>query len=379
MLLNNASIPAGIDLLSTTMKIGLIGIGLSGKTTIFNSVTRGDIEVGGYPTQKGQVNLGRVLVPDARVDWLSELNRSKKKTYAEIEYLDVAGFSGEKETGIEDEIPAVLRDCDTLAHVVRAFEDSNSIHPGGSVDIRRDVRLLGEELIFADLLAVEKRLKKIGRQAKSKEGDTLRSEYDLLREIKVHLEEEVPLRMVELTPSDRKLIRGFRFLSAKPILFIINVGEDDIPQMDEITEQYCDLAGHENADIVVICGKIQMELLQLPEEDRQVFMDELGLKGAAFDRMITKSYELLGMISFLTTGEDETRAWTIRRGSTAQQAAGAIHADFERGFIRAQVVAYDDLRRCGSEAEARKKGLVRMEGRCYIVQDGDEILFRFNV
>gem|GEM_PF-5966724 len=167
------------------MKIGLIGIGLSGKTTIFNSVTRGDIEVGGYPTQKGQVNLGRVLVPDARVDWLSELNRSKKKTYAEIEYLDVAGFSGEKETGIEDEIPAVLRDCDTLAHVVRAFEDSNSIHPGGSVDIRRDVRLLGEELIFADLLAVEKRLKKIGRQAKSKEGDTLRSEYDLLREIKV--------------------------------------------------------------------------------------------------------------------------------------------------------------------------------------------------
>jgi len=185
--------------------------------------------------------------------------------------------------------------------------------------------------------------------------------------------------MVELTPSDRKLIRGFRFLSAKPILFIINVGEDDIPQMDEITEQYCDLAGHENADIVVICGKIQMELLQLPEEDRQVFMDELGLKGAAFDRMITKSYELLGMISFLTTGEDETRAWTIRRGSTAQQAAGAIHADFERGFIRAQVVAYDDLRRCGSEAEARKKGLVRMEGRCYIVQDGDEILFRFNV
>jgi GTP-binding protein YchF len=361
------------------MKMGLIGLGLSGKTTIFNSVAHGKAEVSGYLTRKGEVHLGRVLVPDARVDWLAELSRSRKTTYAEVEYMDVAGFSGEKKNGAEAEIPQDLRDCDALAHVVRAFEDPGSVHPLGSVDVMRDVRLIDEELMFTDLISIETRIDKIDRQAKMGKNENLRTEYDLLEKIRLELEEGKPLREMELAPDNDKMLRGFRFLSAKPILIIINVGEEDIPRIGSITEQYATLANHANTDIEVICGKIQMELLQIPEEERQAFMDDLGLKGAALDRVIKKSYELLGLISFLTTGEDETRAWTIKSGSTAQQAAGAIHADFERGFIRAQVVPYDALRRYGSEAEARKHGLVRLEGKDYVVQDGDEILFRFNV
>jgi len=361
------------------MKIGLIGLGLSGKTTMFNAVSQGNVEVGGYLTRKGEVHLGRVLVPDARVDWLAGMSKSKKITYAEVEYMDVAGFSGEKNTGVEEEIPADLRECDALAHVIRVFEEPGSVHPKGSVDILRDVRLLDDELIFTDLLSIEARIDKLGRQARLEKNEILRSENNLLRKIRRRLEEGKPLREMGLTADDEKIVRGFRFLSAKPILIILNVGEDDIPQIDPITEKYSTLAEHENTDVVVICGKIQMELLQLPGEEQQAFMDDLGLKGTALDRVIKKSYELLGLISFLTTGEDETRAWTIRRGGTAQQAAGAIHADFERGFIRAQVIAYDDLRRYGSEVEVKKQGRVRLEGKDYIVQDGDEILFRFNV
>lgn len=361
------------------MKVGLIGLALSGKTTVFNAVTGGDIEIGGYQSQKGEVHLGRVLVPDPRVDWLTELNQSAKTTYAEVEYVDVAGFSGEKDRSVEEEIPPALRECVALAHVVRAFEDPNTIHPLGSIDVRRDVNTLDQELIFSDLLIVEKRLNKVGRQAKLVKDDKVRAEYELLKKLKDILEAERPLRSEELTEAEAKQARGFQFLSDKPMLIIINVGENDIPRMAEIAAEYTDLGAPASVDLVVLCGKIQAELAQLPEEDRRAFFDDLGIEDSALDRVIKRSYKLLGLISFLTSAEKETRAWTIREGMTAAEAAGVIHHDFQRGFIRAEVTAYDDIRRCGSMAEAKKQGLVRLEGKNYIVKDGDEILFRFNV
>jgi hypothetical protein len=361
------------------MKVGLIGLGLSGKTTIFNALTQGEIEVGGYQSRRGEVHLGRVLVRDDRVDWLAELDNARKTTYAEIEYLDVAGFSGERQRNIEEEIPAALRECDALAHVVRAFADPNSEHPKGSVDIRRDVRLLEEQLVFSDLLTVENRLNKVGRQAKLVKDDKVRAEYDLLRRIREFLETNRPLRQVQFDDNDAKLIRGFHFLSNKPVLIVISVDESQISEMDEIRQEYSDLAVERYVGLIPIAGKLQAELAQLDEADRQEFLTDLGLKGTAVDRMIRKSYDLLGLISFLTTSEKESRAWPIPEGSTALEAAGVIHKDFQRGFIRAEVVAFDDLKACGDMPTARKRGLVRSEGKTYKVNDGDVIYFLFNV
>jgi len=361
------------------MIVGLIGLGLSGKTTIFNAVTRGNAEVSGFQTQKGAFNRGRVLVPDPRVDWLSTLENSKKKTFAEVEYIDVAGFSGEKEASVENEIPQVLRECDALAHVVRGFANDEVLHPKGSVNIKRDIETLEEELVFADLLLIEKRIEKVEKQAKLVKDDKVRHEYEVLKKVKEALETNQALRATDLTADELKAIRGFQFLSLKPLLVVINIGEEDLPRLAELNAEYAALSQRPNTDFAVVCGKIEMELAQLSDDDRQSFMADLGVKESALDLLIKKSYDLLGLISFLTAGEKESRAWTVRKGSTAPTAAGVIHADLERGFIRAEVVHYDDLKRHGSQAEAKKHGLVRLEGKNYIVQDGDVILFRFNV
>jgi ribosome-binding ATPase len=361
------------------MIVGLIGLGLSGKTTVFNAVTRGDAEVGSFQSQKDAFHRGRVLVPDARVDFLAEMSKSPSVVYAEVEYFDVAGFSGEKDSASESDIPQVLRESDALAHVVRAFANDSVAHPKGSINVRRDVEALDEELVFTDLLLVERRLDRVERQAKVVKDDKVRHEAEVLKKVKDILEQNTPLRSVTLPPEEEKLIRGFRFLSEKPMLIIINIGEDQIDKIDAIKAEFADLKGKPNLDLAVICGKIEMELAQLPDEDQQSFMADMGLKESALDVVIRKSYSLLGLISFLTTGDKETRAWTIKRGSTAQSAAGAIHADFERGFIRAEIVAYEDMKRCGSYAEVKKHGLMRLEGKTYIVQDGDVVVFRFNV
>jgi ribosome-binding ATPase len=361
------------------MIVGLIGLGLSGKTTVFNAVTRGNAEVGNFQSQKGAFHRGRVLVPDPRIDFLTEMSSSLKTVYAEVEYLDVAGFTGEKESASESEIPQVLRESDALAHVVRAFANESVTHPKGSVNVRRDIEALDEELVFTDLLLVEKRLDRVERQAKVVKDDKVKHEAEILRKVKEILEQNTPLRSVKLSPEEEKSIRGFRFLSEKPILIIINIGESDIDKIDAIATEFADLKGKPNLDLAVICGKVEMELAQLPDEDRDTFMADMGIKESALDVVIRKSYSLLGLISFLTTGDKETRAWTIKRGSTAQSAAGAIHADFERGFIRAEIVAYDDMKKSGGYPEARKHGLVRLEGKTYIMQDGDVVIFRFNV
>lgn len=361
------------------MIVGLIGLGLSGKTTIFNAVTRGNAEVSSFQSQKGAFNRGRVLVPDSRVDWLATLENSKKKTFAEVEYIDVAGFSGEKEASVENEIPQVLRECDALAHVVRGFANDEVLHPKGSVNIKRDIETLEEELVFADLLLIEKRIDKVEKQAKLVKDDKVRHEYEVLKKVKEALESNQALRATDLTAEELKAIRGFQFLSLKPLLVVINIGEEDLPRLPALNAEFAALSQRPNTDSAVVCGKIEMELAQLSDDDRKSFMADLGVRESALDLLIKKSYDLLGLISFLTAGEKESRAWTVRKGSTAPTAAGVIHADLERGFIRAEVVHYDDLKRHGSQAEAKKHGLVRLEGKNYIVQDGDVILFRFNV
>jgi hypothetical protein len=361
------------------MIVGLIGLGLSGKTSIFNAVTRGNIEVGSFQSQKGAFHRGRVLVPDTRIDWLSDHYQSKSTVYAEVEYIDVAGFSGEKETSVESEIPQVLRECDALAHVVRAFANPNVSHPKGSIDIRRDIATMDDELVFADLMLIEKRLDKVERQAKMVKDEKVKHEYEALKKVKALLDQNTPLRSVKLTPEEEKQIRGFCFLSEKPMLIIINVDEGDIGKIEAITKDFENLKTQPNVDLVVVCGKIEMELAQLADDDRGSFMADLGISEPALDLMIKKSYDLLGLVSFLTSAEKETRAWTLKKNSTAPTAAGVIHADLERGFIRAEVTAFKDFLRCGSLPEAKKQGLVRLEGKSYIVQDGDVILFRFNV
>ncbi len=361
------------------MIVGLIGLGLSGKTTIFNAVTRGDAEVSSFQSQKGAFNRGRVLVPDERVDWLAVLESAKKKTFAEVEYIDVAGFSGEKEASVENEIPQVLRECDALAHVVRAFKNDEVLHPKGSINIKRDIETLEDELVFADLLLIDKRIEKVEKQAKLVKDDKVRQEYEVLKKVKEALEQNQPLRSVELTAEEHRVVRGFQFLSLKPLLVIINIGEADLPRLNEIAVEHEEIRNRANTDYAVVCGKIEMELAQLADEDRNSFMADLGVKESALDLVIKKSYDLLGLISFLTAGEKEARAWTVRKGSTAPTAAGVIHADLERGFIRAEVVHYADLKRSGTHAEAKKHGLVRLEGKNYIIQDGDVVLFRFNV
>lgn len=361
------------------MIVGLIGLGLSGKTTIFNAVTHGNVEVSSFQSQKGAFNRGRVLVPDERIDWLTELESSKKTVYAEVEYIDVAGLSGDKDSSVENEIPAVLRECDALAHVVRGFENDEVLHPKGSNNIKRDIETLDDELVFADLLLIEKRIDRVERQAKMIKDDKIKHEYEVLKKVKDALEANKPLRTVEMTPDELKTIRGFQFLSQKPMLVIINVGEDQISDIDKITAEFSYVCEKAQTDLAVVCGKIEMELAQLSDDDRKSFMGDLGITQSALDLVIKKSYDLLGLISFLTAGEKETRAWTVRKGSTAPVAAGVIHADFERGFIRAEIVAYNDLKRCGTNAEAKKHGLVRLEGKSYIMQDGDVVIFRFNV
>lgn len=361
------------------MLVGLIGLQLSGKTTIFNAVTRGEAEVGSFQTQKGAFNRGRVLVPDERVNWLAELENSKKVTYAEVEYIDVAGFSGEKDASVESEIPQVLREADALAHVVRAFRDESIVHPKDSIDVARDIQTLDDELVFSDLVLIEGRIERIDKQAKHTKNEKIKHELEVLQRIKVHLEDNKPLRAVDIDPEDEKTIRGFQLLSLKPMLLIINIGEDDLDSISELDEKYASYKEQPNVDVVVLCGKIEMELGQLPDEDRASFMEDLGIRESALDLVIHKSYELLGLISFLTAGEKQSSAWTVPKGATAPEAAGVIHKDFERGFIRAEVVAFDDLKAAGSHAEAKKQGTVRLEGKSYVVRDGDVILFRFNV
>lgn len=360
------------------MKIAIIGLANSGKTTVFNALTGGSAETTVYSSGQLEPNLATVKVPDARLAVLTRMFNPKKTTPADVQYIDIGGLSsGAREGGgLPPALLNYIGGADALLHVVRAFDDENVPHPDGTVDALRDIEAVDLELAFSDLAIIERRLTRLNAEIgkmSARDRELRIVERDALLRIQAALEGGAPIRDVDLSDEEEKLLRGYQFLTAKPLLLVINVGEGQIARPPQIRYD------HRRSGVVALCGKIEAELAQLDDDEARVFMDDLGITEPARDRVIALSYELLGLISFLTAGPDEVRAWTIRRGTPAVEAAGAVHSDIQRGFIRAEIVAYADLVKAGSMVEAKKAGHVRMEGKHYIVQDGDVCHFLFNV
>lgn len=366
------------------MIIGIVGLPNCGKTTLFNAITHGKAEVTPYAQTGAEPNVGIAKVPDARIDSLSTIFKPKKITYAVVEYVDLPGLprGSVAEGGKVTDFLKRAREVDALVHVVRAFEDSSVPHPADSVDPLRDVQDLELEIMLSDLGIIEKRLERIEAELKkglSREKNEI--EKAILVKFREALESEKPLRDLSVTPDEERIVRGYRFLTLQPLIIMLNIGESKIGTDDsaELASKISSKFPGEKARVEVMCSKIEMEIGELPPEEAQIFMDDLGLKESAMDRLIHTCYDLLGLISFLTVGEDEVRAWTIKKGSTAVRAASAIHSDIERGFIKGEVVSYNDFIEAGSIANARSKGTFRLEGKEYIVKDGDIINFKFNV
>ena len=365
------------------MKLGIVGLPNVGKSTLFNSLTKAGAESANYPFCTIDPNIGIVAVPDERIRRLGDLYHSKKVTPAVIEFVDIAGLvkGASKGEGLGNQFLSNIREVDAIVHVVRCFEDANVIHVDGSVNPLRDIETINFELIFSDVEILERRIAKTARGAKN--DKTLAKELAFLERIKAHLEEGKLARSLEVTDEDeQEWLASYNLLTYKPVIYAANVGEDDLADdgaSNACVQEVKEYAAAEGSEVFVICAQIEEEIAQLDEEERAMFLEDLGLKQSGLEKLIQASYRLLGLISFLTSGEDESRAWTIKVGTKAPQAAGKIHSDFERGFIKAEVVSYDDLMACGNYAAAREKGLVRMEGKEYVVKDGDVILFRFNV
>ena len=366
------------------MKLGIVGLPNVGKSTLFNSLTKAGAESANYPFCTIDPNIGIVAVPDERIRLLGEMYHSKKVTPAVIEFVDIAGLvkGASKGEGLGNQFLANIREVDAIVHVVRCFDDPNVIHVDGSVNPARDIETINLELIFSDLEILERRASKISRQAKM--DKTLAKELELIQSIQAHLEDGKPAKTFEI-PDDEDMQAWFstyQLLTAKPTIYAANVSEDDLANDaadNACVQQVRTLASAENSEVFVICAQIEQEISELDDDEKALLLEDLGLKESGLEKLIQASYSLLGLISFLTAGEDETRAWTIRKGTKAPQAAGKIHSDFERGFIRAEVVNYQDLLDCGSLSAAKEKGIVGLEGKDYTVKDGDVILFRFNV
>ena len=363
------------------MKLGIVGLPNVGKSTLFNSLTKAGAESANYPFCTIDPNVGVVAVPDKRLKLLGDFYHSKKVTPAVIEFVDIAGLvkGASKGEGLGNQFLANIREVDAILHVVRCFEDTNVIHVDGSVDPIRDIETINLELIFADLEVLERRMAKVGRTSKMDKAAA--KEYTLLEKIKKHLEDGHLAKTLELEDDDEAaMIKEYNLLTAKPVIYAANVAEDDLAGEDnDLVKKVREYAEAEGSEVFSICAQIEEEISELDDDEKKMFLEDLGIEESGLDKLITASYRLLGLMSFLTAGEDETRAWTIKIGTKAPQAAGKIHTDFERGFIKAEVVNYQNLLDCGSYAGAREKGLVRMEGKEYVVQDGDVILFRFNV
>jgi ribosome-binding ATPase len=369
------------------MKVGIVGLPQVGKTTIFTLLTQGRVDTSSWGSGR-EAHIGIAYVPDSRLDKLAEIVKPKKTTYATIEYVDLPGLSrGEGRAALDGQAKDMttylnsLKNIDSLLHVVRGFEDPNLLHVEGSVDPIRDIGLFELEMIFSDLAIVEKRLERLAKDLKKVKSLDLEIENDVLLRFKSSLESERPLRELELTSEEEKRVRGFTFLSAKPILLVLNVGDREASKITQVIEAYGlqKMAAKRNVGITAVSGKIESEISALAPEDARLFMEDLGISGVALDRIIQKSYDLLGVFSFYTAGEPEARAWTIPCNTTAMHAAGAIHTDIEKGFIKAEVVSFEDMVALGSFPAAKSKGVLRLEGKEYRVQEGDVILFRFNL
>ena len=365
------------------MKLGIVGLPNVGKSTLFNSLTKAGAESANYPFCTIDPNVGIVPVPDERLKLLGDMYQSKKVTPAVIEFVDIAGLvkGASKGEGLGNQFLSNIREVDAIVHVVRCFEDSNVIHVDGSVNPIRDIETINLELIFSDLEILERRIAKVTKAARM--DKTLAKEEALLQRIKEHLEGGKMAKSMEVDDEDElALLRSYNLLTYKPVIYAANVAEDDLADdgsSNEMVGKVRKFAAGEDSEVFVICAQIEQEIAELDDEEKAMFLEDLGLSESGLEKLIKASYSLLGLISYLTAGEDETRAWTIKVGTKAPQAAGKIHSDFERGFIKAEVVNYKDLLEQGSLAAAREKGLVGMEGKEYIVKDGDVILFRFNV
>lgn len=363
------------------MKLGIVGLPNVGKSTMFNSITKAGAECANYPFCTIEPNVGVVPVPDERLDELTKMYNPEKTTHAVIEFVDIAGLvkGASKGEGLGNKFLSHIRETDAIVEVVRCFEDGNVVHVDGSVDPIRDIETINLELIFADIETVNKRLDKAKKNLKA--NKKYQEEIDLLEKIKESLESGISARALEFNEDEQVLVKDMFLLTTKPILYIANISEEQIEnaENDAMVLKVKDYAAKENAEVIPLCVKIEEELSGLEDEDKQEMLEALGLDESGLDKVIKKSYDLLGLMSFLTAGEPEVRAWTIKKGTKAPQAAGKIHSDIERGFIKAEVVSYDDLMREGNMVAAKEKGLVRQEGKEYIMQDGDIVLFKFNV
>lgn len=363
------------------MKIGIVGLPNVGKSTMFNSITKAGAECANYPFCTIEPNVGVVGVPDERLDELTKMYNPQKTTHAVIEFVDIAGLvkGASKGEGLGNKFLSHIRETDSICEVVRCFEDSNVVHVDGRVDPIRDIETINLELIFADIETVNKRLDKAKKYLKA--DKKYQQEIDLLEKIKENLENGISARAIDFTEDEQGMVNEMFLLTTKPILYIANISEEQLEnaQNDEMVKKVKDYANKEKADVISLCIKIEEELSVLDDSDKKEMLEALGLKESGLDKVIKKSYDLLGLMSFLTAGEPEVRAWTIKKGTKAPQAAGKIHSDIERGFIKADVVSYDDLINSGSMINAKEKGLVRSEGKEYVMQDGDIVLFKFNV
>ena len=365
------------------MKLGIVGLPNVGKSTLFNSLTKAGAESANYPFCTIDPNVGIVAVPDERLDVLGKMYNSGKIVPATIEFVDIAGLvkGASKGEGLGNQFLAIIREVDAIVHVVRCFEDSNIIHVDGSIDPLRDIETINYELIFSDVEILERRIAKASKGARN--DKTLAKELELLKRLKDYLEEGNMAKGFETDDEDELAwIAEYNLLTYKPVIYAANVIEDDLANDGADNANVAkvrEFAKNEHSEVFVICAQIEQEIAELDEDEKKMFLEELGIESSGLEKLIAASYSLLGLISYLTAGEMETKAWTIKRGTKAPQAAGKIHTDFERGFIRAEVVTYDNLVECGSYNAAKEKGLVRSEGKEYVMQDGDVVLFRFNV
>ena len=366
------------------MKLGIVGLPNVGKSTLFNSLTKAGAESANYPFCTIDPNVGVVTVLDERLNVLGEMYHTKKIIPAAIEFVDIAGLvkGASKGEGLGNQFLANIREVDAIVHVVRCFEDSNIVHVDGSIDPLRDIETINLELIFSDLEILERRISKAVRAARN--DKTIAKELALMERIKAHLEDgKMAKSFDDINDEDeQQWLESYNLLTYKPVIFAANVAEDDLADdgaSNAGVQAVREYAKREDCEVFVVCAEIEQEIAELDDDEKSMFLEELGLKESGLEKLIKASYSLLGLISYLTAGEPEVRAWTIKKGTKAPQAAGKIHSDFERGFIRAEIVSYDDLMACGTYNAAKEKGLVRLEGKDYVVQDGDIILFRFNV